>query len=92
MTTETQTHHFYWAKERIDEMDATLTSIEARLGVLPSDAEDTGRKSRLHFVLSATPFRRPSASSSTKGRRPGRKPERLWMPIGPPSKPPCKNI
>jgi hypothetical protein len=40
MTSETHTHHFAaWGKERIDEMDAALTLIEARLGGLHADAK-----------------------------------------------------
>lgn len=40
MTSATQTHHFSnWAKERLAEMDATLTSIEASLGALHSETK-----------------------------------------------------
>ncbi|MGO9546598.1 MAG: hypothetical protein ACLPPF_17610 [Rhodomicrobium sp.] len=45
MTSEAHTHHFSsWAKERIDEMDATLTSIEGRLGALHADAKKQAEK------------------------------------------------
>jgi hypothetical protein len=45
MTSESYAHHFSnWAKERLDEMDATLTSIEGRLGVLHADAKKQAEK------------------------------------------------
>jgi hypothetical protein len=45
MTSETHTHHFSsWAKERIDEMDAALTSIEACLDALHADARKQAEK------------------------------------------------
>jgi hypothetical protein len=40
MTTETYAHPFFnWAKERLNEIDATLTSIEARAGSLQADTK-----------------------------------------------------
>ncbi|MGO9483562.1 MAG: hypothetical protein ACLPX9_03110, partial [Rhodomicrobium sp.] len=45
MTSETHAHHFSsWAKERLDEMDATLTSIETSLGALHADAKKAAEK------------------------------------------------
>jgi hypothetical protein len=45
MTSESHTHHFSsWAKERLDEIDATLTSIEARVGTLHADAKKQAEK------------------------------------------------
>lgn len=38
--------HFYidWAKERLDEMDATLTSLEGKAGAVQADAHDKAAK------------------------------------------------
>lgn len=38
--------HFYvgWAKERLDEMDATLTSLESKAGELQADVRDQANK------------------------------------------------
>ena len=38
--------HFYvnWAKERLDEMDATLTSLEDKVGEVQADARDKANK------------------------------------------------
>src|ERR1700738_3459470 len=38
--------HFYvnWAKERLDEMDAALTSIESKVGGLQADVRDKANK------------------------------------------------
>ncbi len=45
MTSEHYTHHFSnWAKERLDEMDATMALIEARLGSLQADAKKQAEK------------------------------------------------
>ncbi len=45
MTSETHTHQFSgWAKERLAEMDATLTSIEAHLGALHADTKKHAEK------------------------------------------------
>jgi hypothetical protein len=39
--------HFYlnWAKERIDEMDATLASLEAKVSELQADARTKANQS-----------------------------------------------
>ena len=45
MTSETHAHHFSsWAKERLAEIDATLTSVETRLGALHADAKKQAEK------------------------------------------------
>ena len=45
MTSETHAHHFSsWAKERLAEIDATLTSIESGLGALHADAKKAAEK------------------------------------------------
>jgi len=45
MTTETHAHHFTnWAKERLNEIDATLASIEARASTLQADAKKQTEK------------------------------------------------
>ena len=38
--------HFYvnWAKERLDEMDATLTSLEGKVGGMQANVRDTADK------------------------------------------------
>ena len=38
--------HFYvnWAKERLDEMDATLTSLEGKVGGVQADIRDKANK------------------------------------------------
>jgi hypothetical protein len=38
--------HFYidWAKERLDEMEAALTSLESKVGGVQADARDTANK------------------------------------------------
>ena len=38
--------HFYvnWAKERLDEMEATLTSLEGKAGEVQADARDKADK------------------------------------------------
>ena len=38
--------HFYvnWAKERLDEMDAALTSLEGKVGALQADVRDKANK------------------------------------------------
>ena len=88
MTSEAHTHHFSsWAKERIDEMDATLTSIEGRLGALHADAKKQAEKvvSEI-FVLSVRYFRRPFAKGSIKATPPGQRPRPICTRIGRPSK------
>ncbi len=45
MTTGNYAHHWSnWMKERLDEMDATVASIEARLGTLQADAKKHAEK------------------------------------------------
>ena len=45
MTTETYAHHFSnWAKERLNEIEATLTSIEARAGSLQAEGKKQAEK------------------------------------------------
>ena len=45
MTTETYTHQFAnWAKERLNEIDATLASIETRASTLQADAKKQTEK------------------------------------------------
>ena len=50
MTTETYTHHFTnWAKERLDEIDATLASMETRASTLQADAKKQTEKAVLEI-------------------------------------------
>ena len=45
MTTQSNIHFFVnWAKERLDEMDATLTSLEGKVGGVQADARDKANK------------------------------------------------
>ena len=45
MTTKSNTHFFTnWAKERLDEMDAAVTSLEGKLAEVQSDARDKANK------------------------------------------------
>jgi hypothetical protein len=45
MTTQRNTHFFVnWAKGRLDEMDATLTSLEGKVGGVQADARDKANK------------------------------------------------
>ena len=45
MTTQSNTHFFVnWAKGRLDEMDATLTSPEGKVGGVQADARDKANK------------------------------------------------
>jgi hypothetical protein len=50
MSNQTSTHqtstHYYidWAKERLDEMDATVTSLESKIGSVQADARDKANK------------------------------------------------
>ena len=45
MTTQSNTHFFVnWAKGRLDEMDATLTSLEGKVGGVKADARDKANK------------------------------------------------
>ena len=45
MTTQSNTHFFVnWAKGRLDEMDATLTSLEGKVGGVQADARDKANK------------------------------------------------
>jgi hypothetical protein len=45
MTTQTSTHFLIdWAKGRLDEMDATLTSLEGKVGCVQADARDKAAK------------------------------------------------
>lgn len=43
MPTQSGTH-FYWAKERLDEMDATLTSLESKVAEVAADARGSADK------------------------------------------------
>lgn len=55
--------HFYvnWAKERLDEMDATLTSLESKVAEVQADASDRADK-----VLAAMRKKRDEFSSIVK--------------------------
>ena len=45
MTTQSNTHYFVnWAKGRLDEMDATLTSLKGKVGGVQADARDKANK------------------------------------------------
>jgi hypothetical protein len=45
MRNQTSTHFYIdWAKERLDEMDATVTSLESKLGSVQADARDKAGK------------------------------------------------
>jgi len=45
MTTQSNIHFFVnWAKGRLDEMDATLTSLEGKVGGVQADARDKANK------------------------------------------------
>jgi hypothetical protein len=45
MTTQSNIHFFVnWAKGRLDEMDATLTSLEGKVGGVQADARDNANK------------------------------------------------
>jgi hypothetical protein len=45
MRNQTSTHVYVdWAKERLDEMDATVTSLESKLGNVQADARDKAGK------------------------------------------------
>ncbi len=45
MTTQSKIHFFVnWAKGRLDEMDATLTSLEGKVGGVQADARDKANK------------------------------------------------
>ena len=63
--------HFYlnWAKDRIDEMDATLASLQSKVGEVQADAESRQTKPLLtcakNVMTSGTPSR-----SSRKPTRP----------------------
>ena len=45
MSTQTSSAHFFlsWAKERIDEMDATLASLEGKAVQIQAADPDSGR-------------------------------------------------
>lgn len=44
MATERSIHYYLnWAKGRIDEMDATLASLEATIGAMQADARKKGQ-------------------------------------------------
>ena len=50
MTTETYAHDFLnWAKERLNEIDATLTLIETRVGSLQADAKKQAENALLEI-------------------------------------------
>jgi len=45
MRTESSIHYYVnWAKERLDEMDATLTSLEGKIGGVQADVSDKANK------------------------------------------------
>jgi hypothetical protein len=45
MRTESSIHFYvHWAKERLDEMDATLTSLEGKIGGVQADVSDKANK------------------------------------------------
>jgi len=45
MPTQSSTHFYVnWAKERLDEMDATLTSLESKVAEVQADARDSADK------------------------------------------------
>ncbi len=45
MGTQSSSHYYVnWAKERLDEMDAALTSLEGKVGIVQADARDKANK------------------------------------------------
>src|SRR5271157_2835278 len=51
--------HFYvnWAKERLDEMEAVLTSLESKVGEVQADARDKANKALADLRKSRDIFR-----------------------------------
>jgi hypothetical protein len=58
MVTHSSTHFYInWAKERLDEMDAILTSLEGKAGVVQADARDKANKALADLRKSRDGFR-----------------------------------
>jgi hypothetical protein len=58
MVTQSNTHFYVnWAKERLDEMDAILTSLEGKAAVVQADARDRANKALADLVKTRDGFR-----------------------------------
>lgn len=58
MVTQSTTHFYInWAKERLDEMDAILTSLEGKAGVVQADARDMANNALADLRKSRNGFR-----------------------------------
>ena len=64
MVTQSNIHFFtIWAKERLDEMDAAVTSLEGKLAEVQADARDKAQRFWLTCVSSAMTSGTPLRSS-----------------------------
>jgi uncharacterized protein YoxC len=79
--------HFFvnWAKERLDEMDATLTSLEGKVGGVQADARDKANKILADLRKKRDDFRDTVKKQSEVRRR-------NWSLSGAPSRPRSRNI
>jgi hypothetical protein len=58
MVTQSNTHFYVnWAKERLDEMDAILTSLEGKAAVVQADARDKANKALADLAKTRDGFR-----------------------------------
>ena len=58
MQTQSNIHYYVnWAKERLDEMEAVLTSLESRIGEVQADARDKANKALADLRKSRDIFR-----------------------------------
>jgi hypothetical protein len=58
MGTQSSSHYYVnWAKERLDEMDAALTSLEGKVGIVEADARDKANKALADLCKKRDDFR-----------------------------------
>ena len=82
-----------WMKQRLDEMDATLTSIDTRVAALQADAKKQAEKAVADIRGQRAAFEEAiRTSNNMKARLLGQRLRLLWRRIGPPSKPLSKTI
>jgi hypothetical protein len=58
MGTQSSSHYYVnWAKERLDEMDAALTSLEGKVGIVQAEARDKANKALADLCKKRDDFR-----------------------------------
>ena len=84
--------HFYlnWAKERIDEMDAVLASLETKAGQVQADSKVKADQLIADLKKRRDEFQATAKKQAEEARPPGSAPRRNWNHSGTGSKPRSK--